>query len=1344
MFNIITLNLSLVFCKSWTCIEKLMLENLQEGYSATELDRNREVIIILGNIGTGKSSLSKFLRNDLSLEREQNSMQRLVFTDGEHQIRSTQVDVPKTIIPNVDVDEETGTQIIDYAGFQNSISIDLDLLAAFFNKKILKSSKQVKILIVEEVKNLQKDSNMEVVMQALKRTANLIGDNLEAFEGSVGLIVSKVYDDNNEESIFSEIQNFLQQIKAELVAAQTTAAGNGQDEKKQECVRLMKLLQYINDKEKIRLFRSPGSKSKEQMNRQNMWNMVSKTLSSSKPFTDDFKVNVIPDTLLFVKEKLLEEGQKTMNSEFITLGDALLKNLQDSTGVVNFKLLQEGAQRIKNILKKYEARIMQMHNSLKQLTNFAKQRGFSDMDLHDIWIQVEMLKFLHQADGKDVNDVEKIAVQKLRNWLFAEVKKELKFYSFLNLLIEDFGTYEVQYFGHPIDKEIASLKKENFKEFSNNLRSWKYSAKTERYASDLSPNEANMLALGSVGLQFEQSKVKVEANGGIVTFSGRYVLLSKIKEQVLLERVKTGASEVVVIAAEKLFIDEHLTLQHTHLKFMAPVIQVVKNVVVRLYGEDGRNKEGVVLSCDPDTGVSVPRSADITSVSDIRAGFSSGSFTLTALDLQNAQLLYLKTEGGNGGVGQDFSFCPNFVEEGGAGALPGEQRFLLKNSASLKGVRQDSQEGKNGAPGIVLCTTLSCVMYVNYLKADEFKKLCIVGTVNDANCLRGLSYPIANADSPSRVLNQKHEERNLLEQAFEYHKVFSRMNLAVEEDTSTARFLSFLCTSDQILSKVTPQDFLNAIKSAESNFENADQDDLPDKVRTTHLFYSTMLQSVRRWQQLHADISDTVTEAEVTLISLLDTLHCFLHGKQVVQLSTMVDTQLSRLSDVDKAIEQVGKFDAVISQKKFLLSKIADSEQLLQAYYEKGMKEIKERTRAEFENLEVTTKKMKKHYEETGEILEEHRKELVATKNKNVRLGIANAISIFIGMFSPPVALVGLLVTETIAITSSPSKMLKYDPLYIRGVKYSAEYFAQLKKDKETQQKDLIESAKKIIEADNKFTFLKISNRQKIKELLVTDSQHHRDLTAMEMAPLFFAVRLDLKDRIGRLTDSASDVRARSYLNNANKVLGMYIYLIGAGFEIARTVHQYSYDGSKIDQVDEASDNNKENLKEMEAYGENLQLNLKPLVDQMLKSFDSAQSSVKTQNEFELLIQQLSLKIFARNCILLLQKLTQDFSEKDEGLAQIIADLQDMLNTMIVVYEKIEELRLRVPLVDFVGKMSGIKCVSAAKPEACNALQRTASWIKTNELVRDFAHVYAAYPAGVVSVRCRQSEFAQP
>jgi hypothetical protein len=1290
-----------------------MFEHFQEGYTAIELDVKKEVVILLGNIGTGKSTFSKYLRA-IPMDTKKNSAQRWIYTDNENKIRSEISDTPKTIIPNVDVVKQTGQQVIDCAGFENNISIEMDLLAGFFKKKIFDSCKKVKIVIVEDVSNLRKKADVGPLIQALTRTANLIGDNLKSFEGSVGLIASKLYCDEDDKKVLKEIEDFLVHTQTHLEETQAIAKKNDDQDTLEYLNRTMGLLQLIIHDKKVQLFTSPRYlRIPAQRNQETLQNLVFKTLTPTKTVANEFKVTMTAQTENYIKKKMLENTKETT----IT---ALLKKLEESTdGYLKPVARKSSIQFYKDYLNNVEE-----VDSLEQLTFLTKRKSAKEMELHDIRFQIYQLKFLLQAVGKQNCDFEKNAISDLKTSLVTKVNMEINFYLFLELFTQDFGMHEVQHFGLQIDEEIATLEEENFKRFTEKLRGWKFSDKTVLSAFALSPSEPHVQALKQV-FQMEQSKVDVSSSlfgdkSTTETISGRFVHISRIKEKIM-EAVDIGFDEIVVIAAEMLFIDEYLTLPRTHLKLIAPVVQVVGNVIITLTGLDGQEYLGAAANCKQET-------AEVSRGDDGQAGVSSGNFILMALDLQNSHLLSVQSYGGNGGVGQiggDGCLHSPAGGQGGAGGFgssPGKQQFIVKNQEAVRMVETISKSGSNGAsgqdgrPGNEV---VKCMLYFlslmgptkgdppSYNTDDEFNKKC-------------REYPGANGVRHiSPYLPLKNDEMELFKQVFEYHNVVSRMNLLLQADTSTGQFLSFLCTSDQLVSQTTSQEFQQVIEDAETNIESSEQSDLQNMSLRMHFFYSSMLHSVRRWRQINAnDTSEMLAEdAEVTLISLLDSLQSFLRGKQLVELSAIVKQQLIRLSDVDKVIEQVGKFDAVASQKQFALSKIAEAEKLMHKVSLKNIADDTEKANVEFTNLLQKTEIYQKRYEETDEVMINHRAEVNENLVMNIALRIANLISVGLGLLCQPLTLWVPILTELV-----PDAKLMYNHAYLESVKIANKTFAHVQEHTTSQQQNLIDIARRIINDDKKFGFLKESNREQIGKIL-KDAENNRDSSIVKQTSLFIPVIKDLKER----SAAVKDFRTREILTATASRLKKSLLLVSSGMELYKIVQRYKDDKSMVNQVVAAIEDNKVIVEDMETYEETVQHYMKPLLDQMVEFFDSAQSSVNTQNDFELLLQQLDLKGFARKCILIVQKLTQYFLEKDERLTRIFIDQQALLTTIIDAFDTIEELRYREPLAEYFEKLSGVNCINGSVLEVFNDRHELAQKIITNELVREFTNVYAAY-----------------
>jgi energy-coupling factor transporter ATP-binding protein EcfA2 len=393
----------------------------QEGYTSTELDAKKDVVILLGNTGTGKSTLSKFLRRDPTLKIEKNSGRRWIFTDGENKIGSKSSQVSKTLYPNVDVDDETGVQVVDCAGFQDTRSPEFDLLAGFFNKKLLDSSGKVKIVLVENYFNVQQNGNRNSFTQALQQTANLIGANFNSFNGSFGLVATKVYNPDSDEDVLFEITAFLTETLQYLQKENATAAANGNENKAQDFLRQVRLLEFLLQGENVRLFRRPENFQLDSIvgNQQQLRQLVFGTLITSKPFTHTFQVTVSAETINFINEKMLKKSTDALEKEFQNMQDALLRNLRESTDV-NLKTKHLRSKSIIQFCEDY-LKILAVVDSLEQLIHFVKRRGVSGRDLPEIHFQVDKATFFHQVVGKDIDDIMNAAISEFKSSLATNV-----------------------------------------------------------------------------------------------------------------------------------------------------------------------------------------------------------------------------------------------------------------------------------------------------------------------------------------------------------------------------------------------------------------------------------------------------------------------------------------------------------------------------------------------------------------------------------------------------------------------------------------------------------------------------------------------------------------------------------------------------------------------------------------------------------------------------------------------------------------------------------------------------------------------------------------------------------
>jgi hypothetical protein len=117
--------------------------------------------------------------------------------------------------------------------------------------------------------------------------------------------------------------------------------------------------------------------------------------------------------------------------------------------------------------------------------------------------------------------------------------------------------------------------------------------------------------------------------------------------QVMREAPHESVHVVAMMASKKLVVDMKWNLKNTHVILIAPVIDFAKGATFRFDGESG--EPHVDRKAADATSSSEPGKNGL----DGNPGFSSGSLSVFALKVVNAQNLKVRSSGGDGADGQD-------------------------------------------------------------------------------------------------------------------------------------------------------------------------------------------------------------------------------------------------------------------------------------------------------------------------------------------------------------------------------------------------------------------------------------------------------------------------------------------------------------------------------------------------------------------------------------------------------------------------------------------------------------------------------------------------------------------
>ncbi|XP_059489245.1 uncharacterized protein LOC132204640 [Neocloeon triangulifer] len=434
-------------------LEKPDVDKLfKDGQSATHLIKgNDEFIILVGSTGTGKSTLSKFLRKDETLTIVENEQLFCIFTDNETRIGSSDSLTSKTFFPNTDLDFQTGLPIVDMAGFRDTRSAEYDLVAAFFNKEVLNGTSKMKIVIVENYSNIKLNNDRTAFVTTIKHVTQLLKGNTESLAESISLVVTKVNADKNDLLTIRAIEVFLEKVEQYFKRQMDNLTKSNDTSLITSLREQISLVNYIKEKENIAIFRepkevhSPWESGPLRKNYQDIRNLIFNRLNFSKSFSKDFEVSVAPETAIYIRDNLITTSRAKVDRLFKMQYEKLADNFGSIIGA-----------RYKPIEEKLDFDIKYCNNLLEFLhliTNFDQLKSLNEkltvrLEFKDE-LELEAKKMLFFYQVAEQQNFAKISteIDNMLGWkrkLHADVRNARNFMKFLQSLIADFGLYSVQ------------------------------------------------------------------------------------------------------------------------------------------------------------------------------------------------------------------------------------------------------------------------------------------------------------------------------------------------------------------------------------------------------------------------------------------------------------------------------------------------------------------------------------------------------------------------------------------------------------------------------------------------------------------------------------------------------------------------------------------------------------------------------------------------------------------------------------------------------------------------------------------------------------------------------------
>ncbi|CAH0393945.1 unnamed protein product [Bemisia tabaci] len=201
-----------------------VLDLLNEGEEKLVTGYYKDAVLVLGNTGSGKSTLTQFITgNDLNMtsyETEEGTGD-YVIRDTSGRISNGSATMSWTIYPEAMLDRKSGTIFFDCPGFSDTRSVAHDIAATYFTKKTIENIGRVKLLFTVGYSAVRIGQDRNDFMELAEHAVTMV-KNLDKLQDSIALVVTKVENHKSggktvsDAKIIQSVAGYLTKAKSEL------------------------------------------------------------------------------------------------------------------------------------------------------------------------------------------------------------------------------------------------------------------------------------------------------------------------------------------------------------------------------------------------------------------------------------------------------------------------------------------------------------------------------------------------------------------------------------------------------------------------------------------------------------------------------------------------------------------------------------------------------------------------------------------------------------------------------------------------------------------------------------------------------------------------------------------------------------------------------------------------------------------------------------------------------------------------------------------------------------------------------------------------------------------------
>ncbi|XP_014270209.1 uncharacterized protein [Halyomorpha halys] len=638
---------------------KNIYDFMQNGEIQIKYRPNEDIVLLLGNTGSGKSTLTQYISGNahtLISQEVQEGIAEFVIVDTQNKVSSDSTLVSQTVYPDLVEDAEAKTLYYDCPGFSDTRSAAHEIAATYFIKKVIDSARSVKLVFVVSYSSVSRGADRQDLILMLQQATDFM-KQIEKYKNSIALVVTKVenrYIDDNlvpDEKVVKAIGYYLEQAKRDIDQQPEMVSPDS----KEKVLSLLDVFlskgeyeQYI----RIGIFRKPnkaGLLSDIELMKEGiipLQNLINKSIQYVEASDKDFGYTVSAKSKIHING-LVEEINKTIVKEIVNMGKEVEKFCIGQEEIVSdLEYLISLFQKLSESFSKIQGDAATPENFISEIdiNNKHFKIGISDHQIKTVEVEGDYINFLNLVSNQSVKSHKLSLLATDISKLTEYLSDSHTFYSFMNSLYTRLSTYDIQknrnnfstiyvnsledFYESPLFNEITDLFKQH-----NGITKTKLDKPKLKFLNRV---------LGQT-LRYQIEQVSPQSDKIVV--KGVNVNLSDLSELLRNKDIKF----IEVYALHKVFIDTSLDLtgREIQMVILAPVWEVIGSQSIILDGKPGSDHNSQKV----EDGIGYGQNG-LDGIPG-EPGGPAGNFIGIGKQYFNEENLHISANGGKGGRGQD-------------------------------------------------------------------------------------------------------------------------------------------------------------------------------------------------------------------------------------------------------------------------------------------------------------------------------------------------------------------------------------------------------------------------------------------------------------------------------------------------------------------------------------------------------------------------------------------------------------------------------------------------------------------------------------------------------------------